>query len=254
VEGKLICIKCGGKAATENATLSGLIREIAQISTASRVLFVHGGGEAVNIISRKFGLQPVFKDGIRQTSKEEMEVVDMVLGGSLNTNLVRRFAAAGVKAVGLTGCDGASFTARAISPESRTGAIVKTDPVLIHNLLSQGMIPVVASTSMNETGEALNINADEAALEIAVSLKADILLFLSDIPGILKEETVIRKLSSIEIAGEIQAGVITGGMIPKVISSKNALERGVGKVIIGRYLEEGDLGLLLKGEKGTALV
>lgn len=251
---KILCVKCGGRAASEGPALNSLVDELSGLSKEYAIVFIHGGGEAVSSLSRRLGLEPVFKDGIRQTSPPEMEAVDMVLGGKVNTFLVRRFAAAGAKPVGLTGCDSGTFTGTAAAPESRTGRITEADPGLILDLLERGYIPIVASTSMDRTGEPLNINADEAALEIACRLKAWTLLFLSDIPGILKDGAPLSVITPSRADKEIAEGVITGGMIPKVTSSCSALAGGVGRVIIGRYLNKGDLKPLLDGKLGTALV
>ncbi len=250
----IICVKCGGRAAEEEKSLTLLSAETAALSKRTPVIFVHGGGAAVSALSRTLGLEPVFRDGIRLTSPEEMDVVDMVLGGKMNTALVRKLCAAGTRAVGITGCDAATFTGRPISPGSQTGKITVCDPGLIRSLIDTGYLPVMASTSMTADGTALNINADEAALAVSAAVGASVLLFLSDIPGILKGGEVIRVLKASDAEKEIASGVISGGMIPKVRSSRDALEKGVGKVIIGQYSEKGDLERLLSGEIGTAIV
>ncbi len=258
---EIICIKCGGKAAEDQDALAALAAEATRVSALHPVVFIHGGGAAVSALSRALGIEPLFRDGIRLTSAEEMDVVDMVLGGRMNTALVRVFARAGARAVGLTGCDAATFTGLPISlddspgrKQTHTGRITACDPSLIHGLLDAGFLPILASTSMTTEGFPLNINADEAALAVASALGAAALLFLSDIPGILKNGEVLRVLRASAAEGEIEAGVISGGMIPKVRSSREALAKGMGKVIIGRYDGTGDIGRLLDGSIGTAIV
>jgi len=121
-------------------------------------------------------------------------------------------------------------------------------------LLENSLMPVISSTSMTAGGTALNINADEAALEIASALKAEKLFFISDIPGVMKEGEVINLLTEKQALDEISSGVISGGMIPKVKSSIAALKKGVGSIIIGEYCVKGDLSSILEGKKGTGIV
>jgi acetylglutamate kinase len=258
---EIICIKCGGKAAEDQDALAALAAEATRVSALHPVVFIHGGGAAVSALSRALGIEPLFRDGIRLTSAEEMDVVDMVLGGRMNTALVRVFARAGARAVGLTGCDAATFTGLPISlddspgrKQTHTGRITACDPSLIHGLLDAGFLPILASTSMTTEGFPLNINADEAALAVASALGAAALLFLSDIPGILKKRGGPAGPARIGCRGGNRGRRDIGGMIPKVRSSREALAKGVGKVIIGRYDGTGDIGRLLDGSIGTAIV
>lgn len=247
----ILCIKIGGSAVMDEGPLKDLVADIA--SSGAPVILVHGGGAEVSRVSALFGHTPRFVDGIRHTSGEEMDVVDMVLSGKLNKYLVRRFHAAGRRAVGLTGSDGALFQGRRIHGESRTGRIEQVDTGLLSLLLEHGYTPVIASTSVEADGTALNINADEAALAVASAVRAGTLLFLSDIPGILMEERPVPAMDRGEIEAAITGGCITGGMIPKVRSSIQALEAGVGSIIIGKYEGAGDFSRLIRGEKGTRI-
>ncbi|MCL1817571.1 MAG: acetylglutamate kinase, partial [Spirochaetaceae bacterium] len=183
-----------------------------------------------------------------------MDIVEMVLAGKTNKALVRILSRR-LPAVGLAGCDGGFFTAASIDPaaESRTGRVTRVDPRVAFALLGAGYVPVVASTSMDESGGALNINADEVALEIARETGAGALVYVSDIPGILKEGRLIARINAAEAEKEIAAGVITGGMIPKVRSSLRAIQSGVGAVVIGEFRQKGDLARLLNHEAGTTL-
>lgn len=250
-----IVVKIGGRAASAEASLRDLVREMAELRDRYDFLLVHGGGAEVSRVTKIFGLEPVFRDGIRMTSDAEMEIVDMVLSGRMNKSLVRMFETRGMKAVGLSGSDGGFFTGVSIDPAagSRTGRIARVDPAAALLLLDAGYLPVIASTSMDAAGGALNINADEAALEIARALRADGLVFLSDIPGILKDGRVVPGLDGEAAEREIRDGIISGGMIPKVRSSLEALQGGVRAVVIGEFTTRGDLALLLEKKKGTTI-
>ncbi|MEI8095027.1 MAG: acetylglutamate kinase [Spirochaetales bacterium] len=256
----IIVIKIGGLVAQDGQVLAALLEELAQAGSTSRgpdFVLVHGGGKEVTAVSQKFGYEAEFRDGIRITSPSELEVVDMVLGGKLNIDLVRRAQAAGLDAVGLGGQDGHIFTGEALPvadrPDSRTGKVSATDSRLLETLLEGGFLPILHSTSMDSEGRGLNINADEVAQEVAIALRARTLLFLSDIPGVLKDGAVLKQLDRAQAEAEIEAGAITGGMIPKVNNALAACERGVGEVLIGGYRGSGDLARLLAHQAGTAI-
>ncbi len=258
MERELVALKIGGRAAARTEILDLLIDEIALLAERYRFILVHGGGAEVTRVSRALGLEPEFRDGIRITRPEEMEIVDMVLSGLMNKRIVRRFQVRGVAAAGISGSDGALFTGESLEGDgegaTRTGRITAVRPDLIGTLLRDGYLPVIASTSMDGTGSGLNINADDAALALAAGLPASRLLFLSDIPGILRDGAVIREIDRQGAEREIAGGVISGGMIPKVRSSVEALSRGVGRIIIGEYGDRGDLAGLLEGRIGTSIV
>ncbi|MFQ3621487.1 MAG: acetylglutamate kinase [Spirochaetales bacterium] len=249
----LCVLKMGGRAASSAETLGVLIEELKELQTEYRFVFVHGGGAEVTKVSEVFGLKPVFRNGLRQTSAAEMDIVDMVLAGKMNKGLVRQFAFRGVRAVGICGADGDLFLAEPLEAGSRTGRITRVDLQVLILLLGGGYLPVVASVSRDRDGAGLNINADEVALELAKALKAKALLYLSDIPGVLKEGQVLARIDSSLAQQEMQAGVISGGMIPKITSSLEALKTGVGFVSIGEYQKQGDLRALLVGKQGTRI-
>lgn len=208
-------------------------------------------------MSRRLGLKPNFREGIRVTTEEEMEVVEMVLSGSVNKRLVRLFRAAGLPAVGLCGADGGLFTGSPMQEggvRTRTGKIDSVDPKLAAQLLAGGWFPVVSPTASDSRGGALNINADTAAFALAAALKSETLLFLSDIPGILRQGKCLAGLDPAGVEAEIDAGTITGGMIPKVRSAVEALSRGVKRIIIGEFRTPGDLAALLNGRLGTRII
>jgi len=249
-------IKIGGRAASDQKTLISLITEMKSLDSEHHFILVHGGGAEVSRIGSIFGHTPRFVHGIRMTSPEEMDIVDMVLSGKMNKYLVR-LANRVTRAVGISGSDGFLFTGESIESGTgsvnHTGKITKVSTELVELLIENDFIPVISSTSMDNQGRALNINADEAALHIAAAVKADNLIFLSDIPGILHDDRVLSCLNGKEAEAAIQKEIISGGMIPKVRSSLTALREGVGHVIIGRYSGSGDLTQLIQGNRGTYL-
>lgn len=252
---KVVCIKIGGKAATDEPAMKALIGEMSAMSTESAFVLIHGGGGEVTRLSEILGYVPTFSNGIRMTSPEEMDVVDMVLAGKMNKGLVRRFHAAGMRAAGLCGADGSLFTGTPLNEHTHTGRIQRVDSELLRLLIGHSYLPVIASVSMTETGIPLNINADEAAFAVAAALPADVLVFLSDIPGVLAGNgDRIAELDEKAVSEKIADGTITGGMIPKVGASLEALRAGVGTIVVGRYASAGDLHRLLRGTTGTRVV
>ena len=252
-----IVVKIGGKAAESREGMDALCQEILSLARDNRFVLVHGGGAEVSALSRRLGVEPVFQDGVRQTSEQEMDIVDMVLAGKVNKQVVRLLRARGLDAVGLSGSDGGIFTGRPVAgpagSRSRTGEVTAVDARLLTLLLDNGFLPVLSSSSMDGTGSGLNINADAAAFAVASRLAASALVFLSDIPGILSDGSVIQAVSAAEAKELVAKGVVTGGMIPKVTAALTAMDGGVGKVIIGQYEGAGSLGRLLEGKQGTRL-
>ncbi len=248
-----ITLKIGGSMAGEEAGVRLLAEELKEAAERYRIVLVHGGGAEVTALSRTLGVEPVFHEGLRLTSEAEMDIVEMVLAGKINKRLVRLFQAAGLDAVGLSGADGGLFRGERLDAGTRTGTIRTVCPDLAELLLEQGYLPVLSSVCMDNAGGALNINADTAALEVAASLKSRFLLFLSDIPGILLDGRVADTLTEEQALRGIQDGKITGGMIPKVRSSLDALKRGVGQIIIGEHGGKGSLAEFLRGGRGTRL-
>ncbi len=251
-----ILIKIGGRAAEREESLDALASEMAGLAPQNRIVLVHGGGAEVTALAKRLGMEPVFKDGVRQTSPQEMDVVDMVLAGKVNKRLVRLLRVRGLDAVGLSGSDGGIFTAVPLAggpSDTRTGDVTAIDTRLLDLLLGAGCLPVLCSVSMDEKGRGLNINADTVAFRLAARLSAAALVFFSDIPGILRDGSVMQALSSQQASDLIARGVISGGMVPKVLASLEALEKGVQKVIIGEYDSPGSLARLLEGKQGTRL-
>lgn len=251
-----VVLKIGGRAAEDKGRLKELCVEMSELSPKFSFVLVHGGGAEVTSISRALGMEAVFKNGVRQTSEQEMDVVDMVLSGKVNAQLVRLCRGCGIDAVGLSGSDGGICTGKRMTgmpADSRTGEVAAVNPRLLALLLSQGFMPVVSPASMDNAGNGLNINADDAAFALARALSAHALVFLSDIPGVMRAGRVVSRLTDGESRECIDAGEITGGMIPKVTASIQAISGGVSNVIIGQYDRAGALTDLLEGRAGTRI-
>lgn len=255
-----ILIKIGGKPAESEALLQNIATEIKHLQDkkSCRFIFVHGGGTSVSAIQKQYGIEPVFIDGKRKTSAAEMDLVDMGLAGKVNKSLVRKFHQSGLRAVGLCGSDGSTFLSKDAliqdDGENRTGSINHVDTSLIELIMKAGYFPVISSVSSDSAGRGMNINADEAALALAKALKADSLIFISDIPGILINTMVRSQLNEAEIEKYIAEGNIQGGMIPKARTSLTALRSGVRQIQITNYENPGDLSLIMQGKKGSSIV
>lgn len=223
-----------------------------------RVLLVHGGGPEINQMLSRLGIESKFQDGLRVTDEKTMEVVEMILTGKVQKDLVSRLSKAGARAVGLCGKDGDLMRAQKVQKEGKdwglTGEITQVNPALLIALLEQNYLPVISSIAPDESATSYNINADNVASEIAVSMNAEKLIFLTDTPGILKDPkdhaSVIKKIKTSEAEGLIEDGTITGGMIPKLRGSVNCIEKGVGSVHILNGTQEHVLLLEIFTESG----
>ncbi|MBN2444273.1 MAG: acetylglutamate kinase [Spirochaetales bacterium] len=251
----IITLKIGGALAKNEELIPDLAEDMKECGEDDAFIIIHGGGAEVTELTRKFGIEPVFEKGIRITTKEEMQFVDKVLSGKVNKRLVRLFQTCGFNAVGLSGSDGRLFTGESLGEcnncLTHTGRILKVNTHLLHLLLKENYLPIIASTSMDETGMPLNINADEVAFEVSSEMQISGIIFFSDIPGILKGEKILHRLRPEDIKREVDAKTITGGMIPKTKASIDALNKGVGRIIIGEFTGRGSLKSLLKEKKGT---
>jgi len=253
----IVIVKIGGRF-TENEDALGLFsKELYRQRQGYRFIIVHGGGNEVSLLSKRLGQEPLFRDGIRITTGDEMSIVEMVLSGKVNGRVVRNLRANGIDAVGLNGSDGSIFVGEAMGMvagiQTRTGTVVKVNPKLLEILLEEEYVPVISSVSTDLQGKGLNINADSVAFHLSEELISDTLIFISDIPGILKDGKIIRELSVGEIDTEIESGTITGGMIPKVKAAEKAVKAGVGKIVIGEFKRTEDLKLLITGDAGTVI-
>ena len=202
-----------------------------------KVVLVHGGGPEINEMLNKIGKESKFVDGLRVTDEETMDIVQMVLAGKINKNLVSLLQNKGGKSIGLCGMDGRLIQAKQL--DKRLGYVgeivdINEDPIL--DVLEKGYIPVISTVGCDEQGNAYNINADTAASRIAGKLKAESLISMTDISGILMDKddpkSLISEVNVSEAPQLVQDGIISGGMIPKVECCIDAIRRGVHRVFI----------------------
>ena len=221
--GRTVVVKYGGAAMKDSNLKHQVIRDIVFLSCVGlRPIVVHGGGPEINTWLDKLGIEPQFKNGLRVTDAATMDVVEMVLVGRVNKEIVELISQAGGQAVGLCGKDGNLITARPQGQEGIgfVGDVSSVDVKILNTLAENGYIPVVSSVAADEAGQAYNINADTVAGEIAAALGAEKLILLTDTRGILKDykdtSTLIPKLDIQEARELISTGIVAGGMIPKV--------------------------------------
>jgi acetylglutamate kinase len=232
--GRTIVVKYGGAAMKEETLKSSVIRDIVFLSCVGvRPVVVHGGGPEINSWLSKLGIEPQFKDGLRVTDADTMDVVEMVLVGRVNKEIVSLINQAGGSAVGLCGKDGDLVRARHVGRQGIgfVGEVSGVNTQLIQTLVREGYVPVISSVAADDSGQAHNINADTVAGEIAAALEAEKLILLTDTAGILRDyqdpSTLIDRLSIQEARSLIEEGVVGGGMIPKVNCCVRSLAQGV---------------------------
>ncbi|HEY5594203.1 MAG TPA: acetylglutamate kinase [Nitrospiria bacterium] len=248
--GKTVVIKYGGKAMTEKALKDAFAQDVVLMKYIGlNPVVVHGGGPQINVMMKRLGLEPKFVKGVRVTDSATMEIVEMVLGGIINKEIVTLINRHGGRAVGLTGKDGGLIRAKK-AKESKgpsesdepvdmglVGEVEEVDPQVIRNLEQDRFIPVIAPIGSDPEGRTYNINADWVAGAVAASLKAEKLLLLTDVKGIMDEQgKLLPTLSKKDAARLIKQDVIKEGMLPKVKAALAAVEGGVTKahVIDGR--------------------
>ncbi|MEA5579190.1 acetylglutamate kinase [Anabaena sp. UHCC 0451] len=241
--GRTVVVKYGGAAMKDSNLKDKVIRDIVFLSCVGlRPILVHGGGPEINSWLGKLGIEAQFKNGLRVTDAATMDVVEMVLVGRVNKEIVSLINQAGGMAVGLCGKDGNLITARPQGDEGIgfVGEVCNVNIKILETLSSNGYIPVVSSVAADDNGQAYNINADTVAGEIAAALGAEKLILLTDTRGILKDykdpSTLIPKVDIPEARQLISDGVVSGGMIPKVTCCVRSLAQGVkaSHIIDGR--------------------
>ena len=236
--GKIVVIKYGGNAMINGELKAAVMHDIVLLSlVGAKVVLVHGGGPEISGMLKRVGKESVFKDGLRVTDAETVEIVQMVLAGKTNKDLVNLLQNTGGKAIGLCGIDGHMITAKKMNEDlGFVGDItdINTEPVL--DLLEKGYIPVISTVGCDSEGNVYNINADTAAAEIAGKLKAESFISMTDISGLMRDkddpDSLLRKINVSEATLLIRNGIIQGGMIPKVECCIEAIRRGVQKVFI----------------------
>ncbi len=236
--GKIIVIKYGGAAMINEGVRQTVIQDLILMQQVGmKPVLVHGGGPEIDRMLKKLNKEPIFVNGLRYTDDETMEIVQMVLAGKVNKDLVELFSRMGGKAMGICGADGGLFMAKRMRKNGQdlglVGDIQEVKTEAIRMLLDNGIIPVVASLALkaDEGSGFYNINADTAAGAIAIALKAEKLILLTDVPGVMEDRadlgTLIREMD-VEMAKTLmKKGVIKAGMIPKVEGCLQALAQGV---------------------------
>ncbi|THD48807.1 MAG: acetylglutamate kinase [Bradyrhizobium sp.] len=241
-----IVVKYGGHAMGDETTGRDFARDMVLLEQAGvNPVVVHGGGPQIGAMLEKLGIQSRFSNGLRVTDKATVEIVEMVLAGAINKQIVGTINSQGGRAIGLCGKDGGMVTARKLTRapgEGDVGDIVdlgfvgepdKVDVTVLDQVLGRELIPVLAPVAQGDDGATYNINADTFAGAIAGALGAKRLLFLTDVPGVLdKNKQLIKRLKLDDIRGLIADGTISGGMIPKVETCIYAIEQGVEGVVI----------------------
>ena len=242
--GKVVVVKYGGNAMLNEELKAAVMEDIILLSTIGiKVVLVHGGGPEINNMLSKIGKESKFVDGLRYTDFETMEVVQMVLTGKLNKDIVGLLLQKGGKAVGLSGVDSGLIRARKTEKDlGFVGEVTSVNPEIINSLLDKGFIPVVSTVALGEEGDSsrYNINADTAAAKIAVALKAEKFVQLTNVPGVLRNiddsSTLIKRIERTALGSLKAIRIIAGAMIPKIECCLTALEGGVPRthIIDGR--------------------
>ena len=268
---EIVVVKYGGHAMGEEEMARSFARDVVLMEqTAINPVVVHGGGPQIGEMLKRLGIKSEFADGLRITDAATIEIVEMVLAGSINKQIVGFINAAGGKAIGLCGKDGnmvvaKKVTRRVADPDSNIEKIVdlgfvgepeKVDTTVLNTVLGRELIPVLAPVCAGTGGTSYNVNADTFAGAIAGALKAKRFLLLTDVPGVLdKNKKLIKELKMDDVNGLISDGTISGGMIPKVETCLYALEQGVEGVVIldGQQPHAVLIELLTDGGAGTLI-
>ncbi|KAL6634868.1 hypothetical protein ACP70R_027539 [Stipagrostis hirtigluma subsp. patula] len=262
-KGKTVVVKYGGAAMKSPELQASVIRDLVLLSCVGlRPVLVHGGGPEINSWLTRVGVEPQFRNGLRVTDAVTMEVVEMVLVGKVNKQLVSLISLAGATAVGLCGKDARLLTARP-SPDAAAlgfvGEVSRVDPTVLHPIIASGHIPVIATVAADEAGQAYNINADTAAGEIAAAVGAEKLLLLTDVSGILADRddpgSLVKQVDVAGVRRMVADGKVGGGMIPKVECCVRAIAQGVhtASIIDGRVPHSLLLEILTDEGTGTMI-
>ena len=267
---QIIVVKFGGHAMVDPALAQRFARDMVMLKVCGlNPIVVHGGGPQINKMLDKLAVKPEFRDGLRVTDQDTMDVVEMVLSGSINKSIVASIQQAGGRAVGISGKDGNLIIAERMVKEKKgadgkvermdfgfVGEPARINTEILETIMRSDAIPVVAPVGLGWEGETYNVNADTAAGAIATATQAKRLLLLTDVAGVLdKDKQLISELKIGEIGSLIEDGTITGGMIPKVESAASVVESGVEGVIIldGRVPHSVLLELLTPHGVGTRI-
>ena len=260
--GKTVVVKYGGNAMTNDTLKDAVMSDIVLLSLVGiRIVLVHGGGPEINAMLDRIGKESKFINGLRYTDQETIDIVQMVLCGKVNKDLVDLLHLHKGKAVGLCGLDGHMIEAVQKDPElGLVGEITKVDPQIINDVLDKGYIPVISTVASGADGQTYNINADTAAACIAAEIGAVNLILMTDIVGLLEnkddDSTLIHTVGVSEVPYLKRQGIVSGGMIPKIDCCVEAVRRGVSKanIIDGRIPHSILIELLTNEGAGTMII
>jgi len=239
--GITVVIKYGGAALVNEDIKETLIKDIALMKYVGfKPVVVHGGGKDINKALEKVGKEPEFRNGLRVTDGETMEIVQEVLAGKINKNLTAELCLHGINAVGICGKDSNTLQVEKLCPDGEdigfVGDVKDVDPTLVQSLIDNDFVPVISSIGVDDKGNSYNVNADYAAVAIAGALHAEKLVFVTDVPGILADvndpSSVVSVIHIDEVHNMIASGAISGGMLPKVACCIAGLDAGVPNVHI----------------------
>lgn len=235
---KIIVVKYGGNAMINDELKDAVMHDLVYLTTIGiKVVLVHGGGPAINKALEKMGVQSKFLNGLRVTDKETVDVVQMVLAGKVNKDLVCQIGNNGGHAIGLSGMDGNMIKCRPLDDaHGYVGEIIETNMDAVNEILNNNWIPVISTIGYDENGNCYNINADTVAAALAGELKAEALVSMTDTVGLLRDKddpsTLIHRVYISDTPALIAEGIISGGMIPKIDSMTQALRNGCKKAFI----------------------
>ncbi|HAN06923.1 MAG TPA: acetylglutamate kinase [Acidimicrobiaceae bacterium] len=231
--GKIVVIKYGGNAMADDSVSMRFAEDIVLMQQVGILpVVVHGGGPQIGALMEKLGKKSEFRDGLRVTDAETLDIARMVLVGKVNRDIVGAINVHGPHAVGVSGEDGGLITAAARNPElGFVGDVSSINPTLLVKLLSEGLIPVMSTIGADATGQAYNINADTVAGAVAEALQAEKIVYLTDVAGLYEDfdddKSLIRRATISELQEKIDSGLLSGGMIPKIEACVRAVENGV---------------------------
>ncbi len=255
--GKTIVIKYGGNAMIDENQKKSIASDIVLLSMIGvKIVLVHGGGPDINQLLNKLNIETKFIDGLRYTDDESMEIIQMVLCGKTNKNLVSDIVNKGGNAIGLSGVDCGMTSCRVLDDKyGNVGEIESFNTEILEDLLEKNYIPVVSSVGHTKEGKTLNINADTFASRLSVALKADKLMLLTDVCGVLRDfndkSSLIPAIKVSEVPKLIKEGIISGGMIPKIDCCTYAVRNGVKQTTIQNGMKEHSILVELLSDSGS---
>ena len=255
---RTVCIKIGGATIDAAGLLQELGRSVAGLAPDVFPVIVHGGGKDISRFLDLMKRDVVFIEGMRVTDASTVAIVQMVLSGDVNKRIVNALLKEGVNALGMSGVDGNLFTASKMLMHGKdigfVGSIDRVNTAIVDMCREHGMAPVVSPISRDAAGNIYNVNADLAASELAMALRADDLIFVSDVAGVRIDDAVRPVIGAGKIEGLIASGQVTGGMIPKLRSAAGAVRRGVGRVHICGWRDGATLERQLAGDAAGTVI